>query len=790
MKKTSLRRITILTVTVFFMVSFYFLLPSRLFTPQYSTVLEDRNGVLLGARIAPDGQWRFPPGGGLDTISDRYIAAVIHYEDKSYYQHLGVNLRALGRAILQNIRNKRFVSGASTISMQTISLYRGHKSYNVFDKLWEMILAVRLELSYSKSEIMSMYSAHAPFGGNTVGYGAATWRYFGKHNKILTWPEAALLAILPNDPALIHLSKNREKLLKKRNKLLTSMAESGIIEKADLDLYLSESLPDQPYTMPELAPHLLSSMQKMTDANYLRTTCDHLLQKRVTDLLTINSQALIGNQIHNAAICVAEVNSGNILAYVGNIPGTGAQHGEQVDIIQSNRSTGSLLKPFLSMLAVQEGRVTPKTLLTDIPINIDGFRPDNFNYDYEGRVPLEDALRRSLNIPFVLLMKDYNIGRCLDGFRNLGISKLNRSAEHYGLSLIIGGGESSLWEMCGAYASCARVLNHYTANSSRYAREDIHPLSMQADLNKYKIEEKNPGVIDAGAIWQIFEVMSENNRPGRFEAWREMNGSGKIAWKTGTSIGFRDAWAIGVNSKYVVGVWLGNADGEGRPGVIGLETAAPLLFEVFGILPRSNWFTMPHDALRKTMICKKSGLSPNEACTVDSIFNCKNTGQLSICPYDQIYKLDAEGKNRVNSSCYDPYRMTQKSYFILPPTQQFYYAKKHPLYQQPPSFLSNCSGTQSNDSRLQFIYPNNVRKLFLPKDVDGRLNPVTFEVAHKDKKMKVHWHLDNKYLGTTQGTNKYTLVLPAGPHTMTCVDDEGHAVSTSFEAVLSTTSKR
>ena len=773
-----------LVMTLF---GFYFILPAQLFKPKYSTILEDRSGNLLGARIATDGQWRFPPEAGRDTIDLRYIQSVIQFEDKSYYWHFGVNLRALMRAVVQNIRHRRFISGASTISMQTISLYRGHKAHNILDKIWEIILAIRLECSYSKEEILKMYAAHAPFGGNTVGYGAATWRYFGKHNKILTWAEAALLAVLPNDPALIHLSKNRNALLTKRNRLLKSLSESGIIDKVNLELYLEEPLPERPFEMPNIAPHLLASMKKETGKDYLRTSCDIQMQKKLSALLKTNSSSLLANQVNNAAILVAEINTGNIIAYVGNIEGTGQDHGEQVDIIQSNRSTGSLLKPFLAMLGIQEGRVTARTLLTDIPINIDGFKPDNFTYDYEGSVPLADALRKSLNIPFVLLLKDYNISRCLQGLRNLGLTKLSNSAEHYGLSLIIGGGESSLWELCGAYASCARILKTFTSSSGRYSSHDIHPLMMSENKQKYKAEEKSPTVMDAGAVWQVFEELSQNTRPGRFEQWKETNKKTKIAWKTGTSIGFRDAWSIGVSSNYVVGVWIGNADGEGRPGVIGLETAAPLLFETFNILQASDWFVTPFDALKKNVICAKSGLSPNEACSTDTIWTCKHIQQLPVCPYDQFISLDESGKYRVNGSCYDPYKMTKQSFFILPPSQQFYYARKHPQYKQPPSFMENCLDRNPvSHHQMQFIYPNNVKKLFLPMDLNGKLNPVTFEVAHVESHSTIFWHLDNQFLGKTKDDHKYTLVLPSGHHEMTCVDDKGNSISTRFEVLLST----
>ncbi|MBK7739783.1 MAG: penicillin-binding protein 1C [Saprospiraceae bacterium] len=779
------QKLRVLIVCAVLLAAFYFILPRKLFNPSYSIILEDRNGILMGARIAADGQWRFPPEGGDDTLSQKYIDAVLMYEDRNFYRHGGVNIRSLARATWQNIKARKIVSGASTVSMQVISLYRGHKARNILDKLWEIILAMRLEVRYSKEEILKLYASHAPFGGNTVGYGAATWRYFGKHNKDLTWAEAALLAVLPNDPALIHPGKNRDRLRLKRDNLLRKLASKEVFDPANLDLYLEEELPDRPYSMPDVAPHLLSSMQRLTGKSYMHSSVDMLLQQRLNDLLANYGLALKANEVNNAAICVADVMTGEVKAYVGNMPGTGSSHGEQVDIIQSSRSTGSLLKPFLAMMAIGEGKLTTRTLLADIPVNIDGFRPDNFTYDFEGAVPLDVALRKSLNIPFVLLLKEYNISRFLQNLRLLGVSRLDKSADHYGLSLIIGGGESSLWELCGTYASCARILNHYNENSSRYSRHDVRPLSMEINKIEYQVKDKSPSVLDAGSIFKIFDVLSENTRPGEYEAWKTISGPGRIAWKTGTSIGFRDAWSIGVNSRYVVGVWIGNADGEGRPGVIGLETAAPLLFKVFDLLPSAPWFAKPFDGLKKVIICRNSGLAPNDTCPKDTMEVPKHADMLALCTYDRSIALDKTGSFRVSSECYSPFQMVFKNYFLLPPAQQYYYSSKHPSYNSPPMWFPGCDhGIESRQSVMQFIYPNNIRKLKLPRDANGKLNPVTFVVAHKDHSVALFWHLDDRYMGTTKGKHSFSTVLPSGFHTLTVVDEAGISISTSFEAVI------
>ncbi len=765
---------------------FYFLLPNNLFVTPYSTILEDRNGVLLGARIASDGQWRFPPEGGGDTLSSRYISALIAYEDRNFYHHLGINLRSLARATWQNIRYRKAVSGASTITMQTISLYRHRKAKSVVEKMWEIILAIRLECRATKEDILKMYAAHAPFGGNTVGYGAATWRYFGKHNKDLTWAEAALLAVLPNNPSSIHLAKNRSLLMKKRNHLLKLLAQRGLIDEADLKLYMDEPLPGKPYPMPNRAPHLLSSLPLLTGQLYLRSCIDYQMQRRLSDLIMTKGVALKGNQVHNAALCVADILTGEVIAYVGNMPNTGSGHGEQVDIIQAPRSTGSLLKPFLAMMALQDGMVSTRTLLADIPINIDGFKPDNFTYDFDGAVPLEDALRKSLNIPFVLLLKQYNIARCLQNLQRLGLQHLDRSADHYGLSLIIGGGESTLWELCGAYASCARILANFPQHSGKYDHSDIHPLRISRKALSDRVEVFTPGLMDAGSIYTIFQTLSENTRPGKFEDWKINQGSDRIAWKTGTSIGFRDAWCIGVSGRYVVGVWIGNADGEGRPGVIGLETAAPLLFSTFELLPRSPWFLKPYDGLKKVAICKNSGLSPSEYCPIDSVEVGRDARQMPLCTFDKRIALDREGRFQVNSSCYNPFLMTFRQYFVLPPTQQYYYSLKHPAYVQPPPFLPGCGkNSDAHHSPMEFIYPNNVKKLFLPKGGNGSINPITFIVAHRSSDITLYWYLDERFIGTTQDKNELTMIVETGRHTLTVVDADGNTIRTAFEAKVS-----
>lgn len=775
-----------LTLSLLCILSIYFGLWSskkRLFHDRYSTILEDQKGELLDARIADDGQWRFPIEKQKSSISIKYQVAVLMFEDRRFFQHPGVDFIAVSRAMISNIKAMHIVSGGSTLTMQVVSLYRKRKATSLWDKVTEMILALWVDAFHNKQEIFNLYATHAPFGGNTVGYEAALWRYFGKHNKEITWSEAALLAVLPNDPALIHLGRNRDALKQKRDRLLEKLAKYHFFPVEDLELYQAERLPGTPTAMPHNAPHLLTSLKKLLpdDSNrYVTSTIDGNLQSTLNDLLKRRGIELKANQVNNAAILVAKVNSGEVQAYVGNIPHTGVSNSEQVDIIQAERSSGSLLKPFLSMLAIQDGIMDIHSLLPDIPININGFRPDNFSYDFEGSVTLREALQQSLNIPFVLLLRDYNIARFLRQLQLLGLKTLRNTADYYGLSLIIGGGEVTLWDICGSYANTARILNHFNTGQSRYYPSDIHPLTIVRQPITQSKESINPTLLNAGAIWSTLDALSGHTRPQNYSRWQEWGDNSQIAWKTGTSIGFRDAWCIGMNSDYIVGVWIGNADGEGRPGVIGLETAAPLMFDVFQLLPHGRWFDTPYDALARHVICSRSGYQPNDACQTDTVWAIKNQDNLPLCTYDRFVNLDKSKKYRVNSNCYDPFLMTKESYFVLPPSQQYYYEQLHPAYRHMPPFLPACSVTQ-NDNPVSLIYPNNITKIFIPRNQQSQLNPVVMRAAHRDPEAILFWHLDNHFIGQTKGQHTLTEVIPVGKHVLTCVDEQGNSVKAIFE---------
>jgi penicillin-binding protein 1C len=771
----------VLVFLVLLSVFYFFSLPKQLFHSPYSTILEDKYGQLLSASIATDGQWRFPEQ---NQIPKKFEEAIVLYEDKRFHSHIGVDVISLGRAIKQNLKAGRVISGGSTLTMQTIRLSRKNRSRTFFEKTIEIILATRLEFRYSKKEILSLYASHAPFGGNVVGLEGACWRYFGRKPDELSWAEASLLAVLPNNPSLIHLSKNRDKLKAKRDRLLQRLATAGKMDDVSLRLAKDEPLPDSPLPLPTMAPHLLvfASTGKLNQTKIL-SSLDFSLQKRATEILRDHHQRLRGNKINNAAIVVAEVSTGRVLAYVGNTE-AGIKHHGKVDVVQAARSSGSILKPFLYAALLDDGKILSRTLQPDIPTIINGFAPQNFSRELDGAVPASQALIRSLNIPAVYGLRSYRYEKFYELLKNIGLTTLQKPADHYGLSLILGGAETTLWDVTGAYASMARSLNHYFdyPGKNRYTKKDFHPLTfLQADsIDTMKGELEENSWISASASYLTFDVLKELYRPGEETGWRLFNSTKKIAWKTGTSHGFRDAWAVGVNPDYVVGVWVGNADGEGRPGLTGTEAAAPILFDVFSLLPGRSWFQLPQTELERIPTCSQSGFRWSENCQrADTIWVTKAGLNTPSCPYHKKVYLSSVENFRVNLACEQPDKMVARNWFVLPPVQEYYYKAKHSAYQVLPAFRKDCNNPNSI-AQMDIAYPQDLAKIFIPKELDGTFGKVILEATHRNPSTTIYWHVDGVFVKSSQKSHQLALNLTQGQHKLTLMDDRGETLERIF----------
>ncbi|KAB4269391.1 penicillin-binding protein 1C [Bacteroides thetaiotaomicron] len=760
-KRLSVTKKVILCILAFLVTGYIFCLPRHLFHVPYSTVVTDRNEELLGARIASDGQWRFPPR---NTTPEKIKECLITFEDKHFYHHWGVNPFAIGRAFYQNVKNKRIVSGGSTLTMQTIRLAR-NESRTFREKLIEMIWATRLEFRASKEEILSMYISHAPFGGNVVGLDAAAWRYFGHSADDLSWAESAMLAVLPNAPAMIHLSKGRKTLLDKRNRLLKQLLEKKTIDSSTYELAISEPLPDEPHPLPQIAPYLVSRFYQERNGEYSRSTINKGIQTQIEDLAERWSNEFRRSDIRNLAILVIDIPSNQVVAYCGNVHFDQKQGGNQVDVIQAPRSTGSILKPFLYYAMLQEGSLLPDMLLPDVPVNINGFTPQNFSMQFEGAVPASEALARSLNIPAVTMLQRYGVPKFHSFLQQIGLKTINRSSFHYGLSLILGGAEATLWDVTNAYAMMGRSLLQLPQRSCSL----LLPTSRIT-------ESTDP--FQPGAVWQTFDALKEVNRPEEID-WKSIPSMQTIAWKTGTSYGFRDAWAVGVTPRYAVGVWVGNATGEGKPGLVGAQTAGPVLFDIFNLLPASSWFTRPTGIFVEAEVCRKSGHLKGRFCDeTDTLLVLPAGLRTEACPYHHLVTLSADESQRIYENCANTEPTLQKSWFTLPPVWEWYYKQHHPEYKPLPPFKAGCG--EDTFQPMQFIYPPMNARIKLPKQLDGSKGFLTVELAHSNPNATIFWHLDETYQAQTQDFHKISLQPAAGKHSLTAVDGEGNTISTTF----------
>ncbi len=755
-------------------------LPNPLFNKPFVTTLYGDDGTLLSASIAEDEQWRFPES---DSIPERIRVAITLLEDEYFYSHPGVNPVSLVRATQQNIRAGRVVSGGSTITMQAIRMSMGNQPRTYAQKVMEILAALKAEMIFSKKEILQNYVDYAPFGGNIVGIKAASYRYFGRPPERLSWAEAATLAILPNNPAMIFPGKNQEILIKKRNVLLDKIHSRGYFDDNELFLAMEERVPEKWKSMPDKAYHLLyRGIQDGYKGKEIKTTLDPVLQTIVQQKIDRYSHRMAMNEIHNAAALIIEIETGKTRAYIGNTSNPG-DHGSHVDIITSPRSPGSLLKPFLYAMALDDGLISPGQLLPDIPLFYKGFAPANFDKKFRGAIHADEALVSSLNVPFVHLLIEYGHEKFHQKLNEIGFSTLNRPASHYGLSIILGGGEATLWDLSNAYAGMSRALTRFTKRpyKSGYSNQDYLENRYLAILPVDDQKLVSDGVIRAPSIHHAFSAMRKLNRPYEETGWEMFNSSQEIAWKTGTSYGFRDGWAIGINGKYLVGVWIGNADGEGRPGLTGVSAAAPLMFDLFDLLSNSM---MPKETFgAPAKICTGSGMIASSICPEKrSEYLADYLLQTRQCNLHQEIHLDESEKFQVNSSCYPVDQMKEKSWFILPPVQSWYYKKYHPKYEKLPPFMSSCDAADGNPL-FDLVYPNKDTKVIVPNVQNGQMGHIIFEAAHEDKAATIYWHLDKEYLGYTSGLHQIGVQPLKGDHILTLIDDSGNELQRQFSVI-------
>lgn len=749
------------------LVALFFALPVPRVDRPSSTVLLDREGHLLGAAIAADEQWRFPPLAP-GAVPPRYAAAVLTFEDRRFRSHPGVDPLAVARAVWLLASTGEVRSGASTLTMQVVRIARRDPPRTLPEKLWEMALALRLESAATKDEILAIYASNAPFGGNTVGLEAAAFRYFGRAPDELSWGEAATLAVLPNSPSLARPGRGADTLRARRDRLLGDLVAAGHLTAEEAALARAEPLPGAPRPVPALAPHLLDKA-RAAGTWRVRTTLDPVLQARVLEVAGAHHERLAARGIHNLAVVVLDNPTGDALAWVGNAPAGGdREHGHAVDVVTARRSTGSTLKPLLYEAMLEEGALLPDQLVLDLPVRLGGFAPENYDREYEGALPASQALARSRNVPAVWLLREYGVDRFHARLHTLGLTTIDRPASDYGLSLILGGAEGTLLELTDVYRLLALAAAEVPVRPAAHWRADA-----PADAT--------PVAVDPGAAWATLRALLEVSRPGVEGSWRAFARGRPVAWKTGTSFGYRDGWAVGTTPELTVGVWVGNASGEGRPDLTGTTVAAPLLFDVFDLLPPTGWFEAPDGALVEVDLCADSGMRAGPDCPHVSRGRIPRAGLRSPpCSWCERIHCDATCEHRANADCAPLDALRPEPFFVLPPAVEGPWIRRHPTHRSLPPWAPGCAPSESGSEAVSLVTPREGSEVVVPVELDGARGAIVFRAAHRDPRARLWWHLDGEYLGETTGLHEQALAPEPGEHLLVLVDGAGGRLERRF----------
>ncbi len=748
----------------------YFLipLPRPLFVPDYSTLIVDRDGQLLRAFLNDGQQWHFPPDSSL-AVPAKLRTAVLHFEDRRFYRHPGVDPIALVRALYQNARAGTIRSGASTITMQVARMMRpGPRT--LFNKAREALLALKIELYYTKDDILRLYLDHAPYGGNIVGYQAASRKYFRKPPDELTWSEAATFAVLPNAPGLVSPTADPQRLRRKRDRLLADLQRAGCFDAETLRLARGEPIPTRAFPNPVRAPHLARALKSGREGRLVKTTIDAGLQQELEALVGRHMRYLDHQGIGNGAAVLVETGSGKVRAYVGSRGFFDPQHQGQVDGVTAPRSSGSLFKPFLYALGIDAGIILPSTLVRDLPTSYYGYAPRNADERFDGLVRAEEALVRSLNVPAVRLLRRYGVFNFHRFLRDAGVTTLSRPADDYGLPIILGGAEVTLWDVARLF----RGLAH----GGRI--EPLRCLQEQAE------PAPSASIISPGAAYLVLEVLRNVRRPGVEYYWHQYRNQWPLAWKTGTSYGQRDAWAVGVSPTWTVAVWVGNFSGEGNPSLGGAQTAGPLLFDIFNRLPKDldrAWFPRPDANLTTTTLCLHSGRPIGPDCPHGAQALMPRHGRpMDRCTYHRGIVLNGSGTHQVCSLCWEPGDHRRARQTVYPPDVAQFLRERGTALPDPPPHKEDCPA-QSVANPLQILYPESESRLQVGRDFDGEQQKIVLRAAHSDRERALFWYVNRRFLGRTVNQHRLAVSLEPGTQALEVVDAHGFRDGIRFHVV-------
>lgn len=747
-------------------------LPARL-SLQDSTLIAYHDGHPAHVFLSEDEKWRI--GIDLDELDPAYIEALLALEDQRFYTHMGVDPIAVGRAVLSNVSAGQVVSGASTITMQLVRMVEP-RPRTLRSKLIESLRAAQLELRLSKREILAHYLRFVPYGRNIEGVDAASLAYFGHRADALSPDEIATLLAVPQAPNQRYPRQDHSARLKAaRDQIAQELMAlgklplgvgSGTMAQA-LALVKAQPAPDSLTPFPRQVPHLAYWLkQREPKRRYFRTTIDRGAQLVAERLFTERRAELASSQIHNGALVIVEHDSAQVRALVGNFSFDDVKHGGQLPGFALPRSTGSLLKPLILGMAIDEGLAHPRQLTADVPVNRGGYRPDNFDGEFAGLVRFDEALVRSLNLPFVDLTERLGVDKVLTRLRQLEYAHINPAPDHYGLSVAVGGVEASPLEVAALYTAMA--------HGGQY-----RPLML---LNAAPTQATTSAPIQAlspEASHLVNEALASRERPDLpHRAPQHGVAQRRVQWKTGTSNGLRDAWSVGSSSRYTVAVWLGNFSNASSPMLIGGQSAAPLMFDLIEALEPphtapSAASTLP-EGLKSVKVCAYSGFVATPACEhTTTAMHPKRAVANAPCPYHQQLLVDAQTGERLTPACQGQRQVKKLAVVQLPTHVERWMVEQRRQLPVLPAWAPECAPYLSAaPPRISSPAQGLSMRLIPGMPTSSQRVPLA---ATSSSHNPLSWFVDGEFIGESAPGERLWWEPKPGEHDIVVMDESGRA---------------
>lgn len=720
---------------------------------EYSTLILSRDSTLMHGFLTSDDKWRMYTR--LDEITPELKKAIIFKEDRFFYYHPGLNPFSVVRAMLNNVRTGKRTSGASTITMQVARLlYPGERTYR--KKTGELLRAFQLELLLRKDEILQLYLNLVPYGSNIEGVKSASVIYLGKMPNHLSLAEIATLSIIPNRPVSLRLGINNDFITGERNKWLVRYKNASLFDESFLNDAFSEPLHAFRREVPRLAPHLSLRLKSAYPGRFLiYSSLDPGMQDKAEKIVKEYNRHNYFANIKNAMALVADNETGEILAYVGSADFENNEDGGQVDGIRAVRSPGSTLKPLLYGMGIDLGLITPKLAISDVPVSFSGYEPENYDGEFHGKITVAAALAGSLNVPAVKLLADIGPDKMIHKLIEADFQSVDARKDDLGLSLILGGCGVSLEELTGLYMSFA--------NKGMY-----QPLQILHE----KKDTAASMILSGEACFIITEILTQLKRPDLPLAWANSKYTPKIAWKTGTSYGRRDAWSIGYNNRYTIGVWVGNFSGEGVPELSGAEKATPLLFRLFNAFDYNSpkqWFPVP-EKLDLRYVCSQSGRVPSEFCH-DQIIDYFIPGISSTegCQHLKYIYVSADSTVSYCTSCLPELGYKRSLYPNPEPELITYYDEQNIPYRKIPPHNPDCERLLSG-SPPRVISPVHENEYFVNIQDSMEILLSAHTAIDVDN---IYWYINKKFYKSVPAGSHCFFTPPEGRVEISCSDDKG-----------------